>query len=68
MYTLLAQMRESGEKIPIVELSNDEFMKQIVDYFTESNHVEKFIIMQDDEVYFEKVMPKPKVKSKVLHK
>jgi len=49
LYNLYAITRVSSRKIKIVTFSDLEFLKQISEYFSESDNINKFVITKIDD-------------------
>lgn len=63
-YELYAVLRDSDESIMIVAWDDVGFMERLIANFQTGNHIVKFVIMHNNEVYLEKELPKAKVLKK----
>ena len=59
-----AVLRDSDESIMIVAWDDVGFMERLIANFQTGNHIAKFVIMHNNEVYLEKELPKSKVLKK----
>ena len=63
-YELYAVMRGTNESIMIVAWDDVGFMERLINNFQTGNHIAKFVIMHNNEVYLEKELPKARVLKK----